>query len=169
MKKEKEKPPPPTPTSANKVTASLDCVYWQVNLQYFLVRYKLFEFCQFLTTGTVWLKLSSTWLCCPPVHFWWLETIPGGCFTTIYPITGRFCGVWLRSSLTKTWLWNDWVKGNAYLWMSCPKVPFCFCKGLSPLFVTVHACVPLPLQSIRCCLYKTSCQFRVQKLILKRV
>lgn len=26
-------------------------------------------------------------------------------------------------------------------------------------------CVPPPLQSIRCCLYTTSCQFRVQKVI----
>ena len=47
-----------------------------------------------------------------------------------------------------------------------PKCHFAFAKGCRHSS-SVHARVPLPLQSIRCCLYKTSCQFRVQKVILK--
>ena len=54
--------------------------------------------------------------------------------------------------------WQRWllVSGAASL---C-----CLGQGFS---LSVRACVTLPLQSIRCCLYKASCQFRVQKVFLK--
>ena len=47
-----------------------------------------------------------------------------------------------------------------------PTCHFAFAKGCRHS-LSVRACVPLPLQSIRCCLYKASCQFRVQKVFLK--
>ena len=43
-----------------------------------------------------------------------------------------------------------------------PQCHFAFAKGCD-CSLSVHACV----QRIRCCLHKTSCQFRVQKVILK--